>query len=245
MSEQDDATTQNLQAMNANNAEADSAEHETDSVTETMADRVPGATPDSAADTIPLYTTTPPPPQTETSTRDYGQATQERDPASGTPANHSRGTGGPYPRSRPQQPYVYVPPVPAHNAQPEILLHKTGPSTATLVFGSFLLFIGVVSLLLSLHFPNLFFVQLHADPKVFVALMCAVAGVILVVVAVAWSLAKLIHGIGHRSSTRNADEQSELGVADEPIEHGAPSSILHDDEPADHTASQPVHAHQE
>ena len=181
---------------------------------EAAADNPPQHATDTTADTIPLYAaapvSAPESPTSGTPPKDsdaVGSGDESRDGAS---AGFAAGTAGP--GSRPRQPYVYVPP---QSPQPEILLHKSGPSTPTLVFGSFLLFIGVVALLLSLHFPNMVFAQLYADPRVFVAVMCAVAGLILVAVAVAWSLAKLVHGIGerHRGQAGSAQPQRATDTA--------------------------------
>ena len=145
---------------------------------------IPAADSADGANTIPLYTTTPPS-ETQAHT---GAANEGSTGAGGTTqgGGNDNGTG-----AGNSQQYVYVP---AAGAQPQPLLEKTGPSKATIVFGALMLSLGVIALLLGLRFPSMvMFDQFQADPRVYVAVICGVVGVILVAVAVAWALATLIH----------------------------------------------------
>ena len=137
-----------------------------------------------AANTIPLYTTAPPPEaQAHTGAADEGSA---RGGGTAQGVGNSNGTG-----EGNSQPYVYVP---AAAAQPQPLLEKTGPSKATIVLGALMLCLGVLALLLGLHFPSIMmFTQFQGVTRVFVAVICGVVGVILVVTAAAWALATMIH----------------------------------------------------
>ena len=95
----------------------------------------------SGEDTIPLYTTTPQQRSGSRQSPDAGRTAEGS--ASGGPHDQGDpGTGKPY-----ATPYVYVSP---QHAQPGEVLHKTGPSAPTIVFGSLLLFLGVVTLFLGL-----------------------------------------------------------------------------------------------
>ena len=146
----------------------------------------PAADSADAVNTIPLYTTAPPLQSPAAVGATHEGSGQDDVGAQGTGNGNGMSTG-----TGSSQPYVYVP---ATAAQPQPLLEKTGPSKATIVLGALMLCLGVIALLLGLRFPSMvMFTQFQADPRVYVAVICGVVGVILVVVAVAWALATLIH----------------------------------------------------
>ena len=197
----------------------DTPDSSSDAVTDDQAD---------TANTIPLYAAAPPlQAATEGSVAGDGQTGQDArqrnayHPHGYAAAGYrdATGSGTPY-----AQPYVYVPP---QGAQPEQLLRKTGPSAATIIFGALMLFAGVITLLLGLRFPNMILPQLRADPRVFVAVICAVAGLILVAVAVAWSLSKLIHNIRHQRRLEDGSIDRSTDAPD-PAPYDASDQAAHD-----------------
>lgn len=113
------------------------------------------------------------------------------------------GTGG-------NQRYVQVP----RERQPErSVIRKTGPSAATIVLAAFMLFFGVLVAAIALRFPNPVFPAMWINPAIIVASACAALGGILVFVAVAWAIAKGVHGIvGHGRSEKEVDH-----APDEPV----------------------------
>ena len=91
---------------------------------------------------------------------------------------------------------------------PPKVMRKRGPSGATIVFAVFMLLVGGVSLAMGLYFPLTSFNWFTMDPRVAIAMGCAALGGLLIVVAIVWSLATLIHSHKQDRADRAQTAQS-------------------------------------
>ena len=88
--------------------------------------------------------------------------------------------------------YVQVP-VEARHERP--VIRKTGPSAATIVLGVLLVLIGAMVLAFGIGFPVTALPGLGADPRAIVAIVC---GIVLIVVAIIWAVARIIGSMRHK-----------------------------------------------
>lgn len=91
--------------------------------------------------------------------------------------------------------YVQVP-VEARHERP--VIHKTGPSAATIVLGVLLVLIGAMVLAFGIGFPVTALPGLGADPRAIVAIVCGIVGGVLIVVAIIWAVARIIGSMRHK-----------------------------------------------
>ncbi|MBW3078664.1 hypothetical protein [Bifidobacterium simiiventris] len=163
-----------MDAGSAANA-SDAADVATDTTTTAAGDRTDDrhAAAD-AASSIPLYTAARPQPASA--------AAAPSGPGAGDPRRPS--TNPPYA----QMPDDSTPPATA-------VVRRTGPSAATITLGVCVLVLGVLSVLLGAYFPLGWVIQTWTlDPRIAAAIMFAGFGGVLVLVAVIWSLATMLHG---------------------------------------------------
>ncbi|MBT1160463.1 hypothetical protein [Bifidobacterium sp. SO1] len=144
----------------------------------TAADTSDTAAEDVSA-TIPLYTAA-------------AQPQTAADQAGNNPSGPGAEAGNPQPPST-NQPYIQVPGEPV---RPPAVIRKTGPSAATIVLGVCVLLLGVFSVLLGEYFPLGWVMQSWMwvmDPRITAAIAFAGFGGVLVLAAVIWSLANMLH----------------------------------------------------
>ena len=107
----------------------------------------------------------------------------------GTPADAAEAPG-----AAPQTEYA-VPLYAAAQPMPVQPQRPSGPSVATIVFGIILIFVGLCGLASSLAYdawlPD-FMRMFNVTPQTVMAFGCGVIGVLLIVVALVWAIAKVI-----------------------------------------------------
>ncbi|KAE8127003.1 MULTISPECIES: hypothetical protein [Bifidobacterium] len=176
-------------AVKSNETEGDAAE-------QTDADEPTSATAQGdqpASTSVPLYATEPP--------RGYGYQQ--------TGANQQHGAKpqafwNPQHSQHPQQPYVQVP----RESQPVApLMVKTGPSVATIVFGTLGLVLGAITAAFGLFFPMTAVVDPVVNFRVAIAALCAILGGILIVVALIWALVSWLRRGNRRLDAEDVDTE--------------------------------------
>lgn len=132
------------------------------------------------------------------------------------PSASDRSETRPADRSVPSSVPSYVQ-VPREAPLPPKVMRKRGPSGATIVFAVFMLLVGGVSLAMGLYFPLTSFTWFTMDPRVAIAMGCAALGGLLIVVAIVWSLATIVHS--HKQD--RADRAQAAQSADAGMKGGA------------------------
>lgn len=165
-----------------------------------------GSTPDtSVLDTAVL----------DASTRDGATGRSPRlDWDQSRPSAPDRSETRPADRSVPSSVPSYVQ-VPREAPLPPKVMRKRGPSGATIVFAVFMLLVGGVSLAMGLYFPLTSFTWFTMDPRIAIAMGCAALGGLLIVVAIVWSLATIIHSHKQDKADRaQAAQSADTGMRD-------------------------------
>lgn len=128
------------------------------------------------------------------------------------PSASNRSEARPADRSVPPSVPSYVQ-VPREAPMPPKVMRKRGPSGATIVFAVFMLLVGGVSLAMGLYFPLTSFNWFTMDPRVAIAMGCAALGGLLIVVAIVWSLATIIHSHKQdRADRAQAAQSADAGM---------------------------------
>ncbi|MCI1650737.1 hypothetical protein [Bifidobacterium tibiigranuli] len=171
----------------------ESNETEGDTAAQTDADESPSATAQGdqpASTSVPLYATEPP--------RGYG------DPQHGANRQHGANPQSSWNPQHSQQSYVQVPREPQPVAP---LMVKTGPSVATIVFGTLGLVLGAVIAAFGLFFPMATVVDPVVSFRVAIAALCAILGGILIVVALIWALVSWLRRGNRRLDAEDVDTE--------------------------------------
>lgn len=171
----------------------ESNETEGDTAAQTDADEPPSATAQGdqlASTSVPLYATEPP--------RGYGYQ------QAGANQQHGANPQSSWNPQHSQQSYVQVPREPQPVAP---LMVKTGPSVATIVFGTLGLVLGAIIAAFGLFFPMATVVDPVVNFRVAIAALCAILGGILIVVALIWALVSWLRRGNRRLDTEDVDAE--------------------------------------
>ena len=142
-----------------------------------------------AKPTAPVNPTSPTSPADPVDPVDPTEPAEPADPTPAGPAPNPFLAGG-----APDVP-TYTPPRDARWNDPEPepeIIRPTGASMATIVFGLLGVLLGAVMIALGVTFPASMLQWFDADPRVVVAIGFAGVGGVLVLVAIVWSVAKLL-----------------------------------------------------
>ena len=142
-----------------------------------------------AKPTAPVNPTSPTSPADPVDPVDPTEPAEPADPTPAGPAPNPFLAGG-----APDVP-TYTPPRDARWNDPEPepeIIRPTGASMATIVFGLLGVLLGAVMIALGVTFPASMLQWFDADPRVVVAIGFAGVGGVLVLVAIVWSVAKML-----------------------------------------------------
>lgn len=107
------------------------------------------------------------------------------------PAGNQR-SDGPQPQNRQVPLYAGGVPAAGPYQTSEPLPRKSGPNAGAMVLGALTMLLGVIALVAGLQFPYIGFTAVDIDGRVAFAALCGIVGVALIVVAVIWSVVKIV-----------------------------------------------------
>ena len=87
----------------------------------------------------------------------------------------------------------------------EPLPRKSGPNAGAIALGALTMLLGVLALVAGLQFPYIGFTTVDVDGRVAFAALCGIVGVALIVVAVIWSVVKIVTKRAQHEHTERKD----------------------------------------